>query len=125
MCEQSRLLDIIENYVLFVKTKNTIKIIPKYHQYLGVNQALEGLNNVKERAGQLGVFWHTQGSGKSFSMVFFCKKAFRKYTGNWTFVLVTDRTDLDDQIYKTFNSAGIITENCQADSGAQLKLLLR
>ncbi|PHS44488.1 MAG: DEAD/DEAH box helicase [Alteromonas sp.] len=124
VCEQSRLLDIIENYVLFVKTKNTIKIIPKYHQYLGVNQALEGLNNVKERAGQLGVFWHTQGSGKSFSMVFFCKKAFRKYTGNWTFVLVTDRTDLDDQIYKTFNSAGIITENCQADSGAQLKLLL-
>ena len=124
VCEQSRLLDIIENYVLFVKTKSTIKIIPKYHQYLGVNQALEGLNNVKERAGQLGVFWHTQGSGKSFSMVFFCKKAFRKYTGNWTFVLVTDRTDLDDQIYKTFNSAGIITENCQADSGAQLKLLL-
>lgn len=130
VCEQSRLLDIIENYVLFVKTKSTIKIIPKYHQYLGVNQALEGLNNVKERAGpstgsgQLGVFWHTQGSGKSFSMVFFCKKAFRKYTGNWTFVLVTDRTDLDDQIYKTFNSAGIITENCQADSGAQLKSLL-
>lgn len=124
VCEQNRLLDIIENYVLFVKTKSTIKIIPKYHQYLGVNQALEGLNNVKERAGQLGVFWHTQGSGKSFSMVFFCKKAFRKYTGNWTFVLVTDRTDLDDQIYKTFNSAGIITENCQADSGAQLKLLL-
>jgi type I restriction enzyme R subunit len=124
VCEQSRLLDIIENYVLFVKTKNTIKIIPKYHQYLGVNQALDGLNNVKERAGQLGVFWHTQGSGKSFSMVFFCKTAFRKYTGNWTFVLVTDRTDLDDQIYKTFNSAGIITENCQADSGAQLKSLL-
>ena len=124
VCEQSRLLDIIENYVLFVKTKSTIKIIPKYHQYLGVNQALEGLNNVKERAGQLGVFWHTQGSGKSFSMVFFCKTAFRKYTGNWTFVLVTDRTDLDDQIYKTFNSAGIITENCQADSGAQLKSLL-
>ena len=124
VCEQNRLLDIIENYVLFVKIKSTIKIIPKYHQYLGVNQALEGLNNVKERAGQLGVFWHTQGSGKSFSMVFFCKKAFRKYTGNWTFVLVTDRTDLDDQIYKTFNSAGIITENCQADSGAQLKLLL-
>jgi type I restriction enzyme R subunit len=124
VCEQSRLLDIIENYVLFVKTKSTIKIIPKYHQYIGVNQALEGLNNVKERAGQLGVFWHTQGSGKSFSMVFFCKTAFRKYTGNWTFVLVTDRTDLDDQIYKTFNSAGIITENCQADSGAQLKSLL-
>ncbi|GAD78627.1 type I restriction endonuclease subunit R [Vibrio ezurae] len=124
VCEQNRLLDIIENYTLFVKTKHTVKIIAKYHQYLGVNQALSGLSNVKERAGQLGVFWHTQGSGKSFSMVFFCKKAFRKYTGNWTFVLVTDRTDLDDQIYKTFNSAGIVTENCQADSGAELKTLL-
>nr|MBL0711946.1 type I restriction endonuclease subunit R [Colwellia sp.] len=124
VCEQNRLLDIIENYILFVKTKHTVKIIAKYHQYLGVNQALSGLTNVKKRTGQLGVFWHTQGSGKSFSMVFFCKKAFRKYTGNWTFVLVTDRTDLDDQIYKTFNAAGIVTENCQADSGAQLKLLL-
>ncbi|PML18342.1 type I restriction endonuclease subunit R [Vibrio breoganii] len=124
VCEQSRLLDIIENYTLFVKSKHTVKIIAKYHQYLGVNQALSGLSNVKDRAGQLGVFWHTQGSGKSFSMVFFCKKAFRKYTGNWTFVLVTDRTDLDDQIYKTFNSAGIVTENCQADSGAELKALL-
>ena len=124
VCEKNRLLDIIENYVLFIKAKHTVKIIAKYHQYLGVNQALSGLTNVKERTGQLGVFWHTQGSGKSFSMVFFCKKAFRKYTGNWTFVLVTDRTDLDDQIYKTFNAAGIVTENCQADSGAQLKLLL-
>ncbi|WP_277850705.1 type I restriction endonuclease subunit R [Moellerella wisconsensis] len=129
VCEQNRLLDIIENYVLFVKTKQTVKIIAKYHQYLGVNQALSGLTNVKQRAsssnaGQLGVFWHTQGSGKSFSMVFFCKKAFRKYTGNWTFVLVTDRTDLDDQIYKTFNSAGIVTENCQAESGSVLKALL-
>ncbi|WP_145483474.1 type I restriction endonuclease subunit R [Yersinia rohdei] len=124
VCEQNRLLDIIENYTLFVKAKHTVKIIAKYHQYLGVNQALSGLSNVKERAGQLGVFWHTQGSGKSFSMVFFCKKAFRKYTGNWTFVLVTDRTDLDDQIYKTFNSAGIVTENCQAESGSELKALL-
>lgn len=124
VCEQNRLLDIIENYTLFVKAKHTVKIIAKYHQYLGVNQALSGLNNVEEREGQLGVFWHTQGSGKSFSMVFFCKKAFRKYAGNWTFVLVTDRTDLDDQIYKTFNSAGIVTENCQAESGTQLKALL-
>lgn len=124
VCEQNRLLDIIENYTLFVKAKHTVKIIAKYHQYLGVNQALSGLSNVKERAGQLGVFWHTQGSGKSYSMVFFCKKAFRKYTGNWTFVLVTDRTDLDDQIYKTFNSAGIVTENCRAESGTELKALL-
>lgn len=124
VCEKKRLLDIIENFILFIKAKDTIKIAAKYHQYLGVNQALDGLNDVQARAGQLGVFWHTQGSGKSFSMVFFCKKAFRKYTGNWTFVLITDRTDLDNQIYKTFNSAGVITENCQAESGRELKLFL-
>lgn len=124
VCYRERLLDIIENYTLFVKQKNTIKIVAKYHQYLGVNKALNGLNNRKELAGQLGVFWHTQGSGKSFSMVFFCKKAFRKYTGNWTFVLITDRTDLDDQIYKTFHSTGVLTENCQAESGNELKQLL-
>lgn len=124
VCEPRRLLDIVENFILFVKTKQTIKIVAKYHQYLGVNQALAGLEDVKSRDGQLGVFWHTQGSGKSFSMVFFCKKAFRKYPGNWTFVLVTDRTDLDEQIYKTFNSTGVVTENCQAESGAQLKTLL-
>ncbi|MAY43515.1 MAG: DEAD/DEAH box helicase [Oceanospirillaceae bacterium] len=130
VCEQNRLLDIIENYVLYVRAKETIKIVAKYHQYLGVNQALLGLDSVEQKAdaklskGQLGVFWHTQGSGKSFSMVFFTRKAFRRFTGNWTFVLVTDRTDLDDQIYKTFNSTGMITEACQADSGTELKQLL-
>lgn len=130
VCEQHRLLDIVENYVLYVRAKETIKIVAKYHQYLGVNQALLGLDSVEQKAGgkltkgQLGVFWHTQGSGKSFSMVFFTRKAFRRFTGNWTFVLVTDRTDLDDQIYKTFNAAGMITEACQADSGAELKQLL-
>ncbi|WP_136678544.1 type I restriction endonuclease subunit R [Neptunomonas sp. XY-337] len=131
VCEQNRLLDIVENYILYVRSKETIKIVAKYHQYLGVNQALLGLNSVEQKSssstlakGQLGVFWHTQGSGKSFSMVFFTRKAFRRYTGNWTFVLITDRTDLDDQIYKTFNSAGMITEACQADSGAELKQLL-
>ncbi|WP_217519850.1 type I restriction endonuclease subunit R [Vibrio metschnikovii] len=124
VCERERFLDLIENYILFVKKKQTVKIVAKYHQYLGVNQALAGLDNVNSRAGQLGVFWHTQGSGKSFSMVFFCKKAFRKYTGNWTFVLITDRTDLDDQIYKTFQATGALTENCQAESGSELKSLL-
>jgi len=124
VCEQSRFLDLIENYSLFVRAKETIRIVARYHQYLGVNEALRGLEEIKARDGQLGVFWHTQGSGKSFSMVFFAKKAFRKLPGNWTFVLITDRTDLDDQIYKTFNHAGMIKEGCQADSGAELKRLL-
>ncbi len=123
-CEKSRLLDLIENYIFFEKRKATVKIIAKYHQYLGVNEALRGLEHIKEREGQLGVFWHTQGSGKSFSMVFFSQKAFRKLPGNWTFVVVTDRTDLDDQIYKTFNATGTLKEDAQANSGAELQQLL-
>ncbi|MEA1890222.1 MAG: type I restriction endonuclease subunit R, partial [Pseudomonadota bacterium] len=123
-CEKSRLLDIIENFIFFEKKKKTAKIIAKYHQYLGVSEALYGLKDIKERDGQLGVFWHTQGSGKSFSMLFFSQKAFRKLPGNWTFVVVTDRTDLDDQIYKTFNAAGIVHEEAQANSGNDLKQLL-
>lgn len=123
-CDRIRLLDLVENYTLFVRQKQTVKILAKYHQFLGVNEALGGLQHVKERQGQLGVFWHTQGSGKSYSMVFFAQKAFRKLPGNWTFVLITDRTDLDDQIYKTFQSTGLLKEECQADSAASLKQLL-
>lgn len=123
-CDKVRLLDLVENYTLYVRQKQTVKILAKYHQFLGVNESLGGLQHVKEKQGQLGVFWHTQGSGKSYSMVFFAQKAFRKLPGNWTFVLITDRTDLDDQIYKTFQSTGLLKEECQADSAASLKQLL-
>ncbi len=123
-CDKQRFLDLVENYTLFVRAKETIRIVAMYHQYLGVNEALRGLEQVKEQEGQLGVFWHTQGSGKSFSMTFFAQKAFRKLPGNWTFVVVTDRTDLDDQIYKTFNRAGLLLEACQAESGVELQRLL-
>lgn len=123
-CDKVRLLDIVENFVLFESKKNTVKIVAKYHQYLGVNQALAGLHAIRERQGRLGVFWHTQGSGKSFSMVFFCQKAFRKYAGNWTFVIVTDRKDLDEQIYTTFSATGMLTSDSQADSALELKQLL-
>jgi type I restriction enzyme R subunit len=78
-----------------------------------------------ETRGRLGVFWHTQGSGKSISMIFFSQKVLRKIPGNWTFVVVTDRQELDDQIYKTFANAGIITEgHCQAESSKDLRRLL-
>ena len=136
-CDKARLLDLIENYILYVEGKQTAKIIAKYHQYLGVNEALKGLEYLNSphpnplpegeealEKGQLGVFWHTQGSGKSFSMVFFSQKAFRKLPGNWTFVLITDRTDLDDQIYKTFNAALNLPQDAQASSGTELKQLL-
>jgi type I restriction enzyme R subunit len=103
----------VENFVLF--KNEDIKIIPKNHQYLGVNNAIEAVRDIKNRDGKLGVFWHTQGSGKSFSMVFFTQKIQRKLPGNWTFIIVTDRNDLDEQIYRTFGAVGAIHEKCQAD----------
>lgn len=126
-CSKENLLDLIENFILYQETKGgTIKIIGKNHQFLGVNSAIESFKNRENNDGKLGVFWHTQGSGKSFSMAFFVQKILRKVKGNWTFLVVTDRTDLDDQIYKNFVSTGVITEqDIQANSKAHLKQLLK
>ena len=128
--EPERLLDIVENFTVFEDAAGgRIKKIGKNHQYLGVNRAIAELQRIKDRpkgaAGRLGVFWHTQGSGKSLSMVFFTQKIHRTIPGNWTFVIVTDRQELDEQIYKTFAATGAVTEaEAHADSGAHLKQLL-
>ena len=96
-CDPARLLDLVDNFTLFMKTKKgLVKLIAKNHQYLGVNSVIAGLQHIKENQGRLGVFWHTQGSGKSISMIFFAQKALRKLSGKYTFVVVTDRTDLDE-----------------------------
>jgi len=125
-CEPIRFLDILENFLLFMEVRGgVVKVVPKNHQYLGVGNAMEALREIKNRKGRLGVFWHTQGSGKSISMIFFSQKVLRKVPGNWTFVVVTDRQELDDQIYKTFANAGVITEgHCQAESSKDLRRLL-
>lgn len=128
-CEPSRLLDLVENFALFwERTGGLAKIVAKNHQYLGVNNALHAVQQVKENQGRLGVFWHTQGSGKSFSMVFFTQKVLRKMPGNFTFLIVTDRDELDDQIYKNFARTGAVTEpedRVRAESGDHLKRLLK
>ena len=62
-----------------------MKLVAKNHQFLGVNNAIAAVEQIKENQGKLGVFWHTQGSGKSYSMVFFSQKVLRKLPGNWTF----------------------------------------
>jgi type I restriction enzyme R subunit len=125
-CEPVRFLDIVENFVLFMEVRGgLIKVVAKNHQYLGVGNAMEALREIKSRQGRLGVFWHTQGSGKSISMIFFSQKVLRKIPGNWTFVVVTDRLELDDQIYKNFAGTGVITEgHCQAESAKDLRRLL-
>ena len=127
-CPRARFLDLVENYIIFQGQRGgTAKIVAKYHQYLGVENAMRAIGQIEEKEGRLGVFWHTQGSGKSISMVFFCQKVLRKLTGNWTFVLLTDRIDLDDQLYKNFARAGAVTEpehRVRAQSGAHLQQLL-
>ncbi|WHZ14876.1 MAG: Type I restriction-modification system, restriction subunit R [Nitrospira sp.] len=129
-CEPSRLLDLLENFSLFSEHKaGLVKVLGQNHQFLGVNNAIAAtLAARKQGHGRGGVFWQTQGSGKSFSMVFFAQKILRKIPGNWTFVVVTDRVELDDQIAKTFKACGAVSETesdrCHAQSGAQLRQLL-
>ena len=129
-CDKARLLDIIENFTLFSEQKSgLVKIIGQNHQVLGVNRAIENAMRARsEGHGKGGVFWQTQGSGKSFSMVFFSQKILRKQTGNWTFVVITDRVELDAQIAKTFKACGAVSDSegdaCHASSGAHLRTLL-
>jgi len=128
LCDPTRLLDIVENYTLFSEHKSGLtKIIGQNHQFIGVNNATRAMLKAREEGhGRGGVYWQTQGSGKSFSMVFFAQKVLRKIPGNWTFVIVTDRVELDDQIAKTFAACGAVSDAqiSHAQSGAQLRELL-
>jgi type I restriction enzyme R subunit len=130
-CDHARLLDIVENFTLFSEHKaGLVKIIGQNHQVLGVNNAIASMLKARTLGhGRGGVFWQTQGSGKSFSMVFFAQKILRKLAGNWTFVVVTDRVELDEQIAKTFKAVGAVSEaegdECHAASSAHLRELLR
>jgi type I restriction enzyme, R subunit len=127
-CEKRKLLDLVENFTLFDERKGELnKLVAKNHQFLGVNNAIAAVREINDNKGKLGVFWHTQGSGKSYSMVFFSLKVLRKIPGNWTFVIVTDREDLDGQIYRNFANTGAVLEDekrVRADSGESLKRML-
>ena len=127
VCEKRNFLDLVENFILFDETAGEPKkIIARNHQFLGVNRAIASVRERKARQGKLGVFWHTQGSGKSYSMVMFTRKVHRKLGGNFTFLVLTDRDDLDTQIYKTFANCGVVSEQepCRAASGHHLNDLL-
>lgn len=115
LCAPAKLLDYLENFILYYN--ETTKIIAQNHQFIGVNRAIASFLNRELKEGKLGVFWHTQGSGKSFSMIFYVRKIFRKIPGNYTFVVVTDRDDLDRQIYKNF----LNTQTVKKDEAAQPK----
>lgn len=122
---KKRLIDYIENFILFENQKT--KIIAKNHQYMGVNNLMKSVYNRKELNGKLGVFWHTQGSGKSYSMIMFARKVKRKVSGNFTFLVITDREDLDTQIFKNFARTEVIgaKEECRPKNSAQLREYLQ
>lgn len=124
-----RLIDIVENFLIFEETKDgLVKKLAQNHQYLGVNKAVHAVTNLGENQGKLGVFWHTQGSGKSLSMLTFARKVLRTVPGSWTFVIVTDREELDRQISDTFAACGAVTKDVRevrAGSKEHLKTLLR
>lgn len=130
ICDKGRLLDLVENFTLFSEHKaGIVKILGQNHQFIGVNNAISSMLKARELGnGRGGVFWQTQGSGKSYSMVFFAQKVLRKLVGNWTFAVVTDRVELDNQIAGTFKAVGAVTEaegdKCHASSGAELRELL-
>jgi type I restriction enzyme R subunit len=142
ICDKKRFLDLFENFILFDTSGKIVKIIARNHQFIGVNKAVDNIilkdkqykNNeiTIEEKQKLGVFWHTQGSGKSFSMVFLTQKVHRKFSGSYTFLIVTDRNELDTQIYGTFSGVGAVPQivagnrnSVKASSGEDLKSLLK
>lgn len=109
ICKKENFLDLYENFILFDHSDGrTVKILARNHQYLGVNEAVKAYGERQLREGKLGVFWHTQGSGKSYSMLFLSQKIRRKFPGSPTIVVLTDRDELNKQICGTFEACGLL-----------------
>ena len=109
ICKKENFLDLFENFILYDHSGgSTAKILARNHQYLGVNEAVKAYEARKLNDGKLGVFWHTQGSGKSYSMLFLSQKIRRKFAGSPTIVILTDRDELNDQISDTFENCGLL-----------------
>ena len=109
ICKKKNFLDLLENFILYDHSGgHTAKILARNHQYLGVNEAVKAYEGRKLNNGKLGVFWHTQGSGKSYSMVFLAQKIRRKFAGSPTIVVLTDRDELNTQISDTFENCGLL-----------------
>ncbi|RXZ00840.1 type I restriction endonuclease subunit R [Fictibacillus sp. S7] len=128
MCKPSMLLDLIRYFILFqTDGEDTFKILAAYHQYHAVNKAVEEAKRAASEHGdrKIGVIWHTQGSGKSLSMVFYTGKLVLEMN-NPTVVVLTDRNDLDDQLFATFSQSSELLRQSpkQADKRSDLKELL-
>ena len=124
--QRDRLLDIIKNFICFSKEeKGSAKILAGYHQYFAVKKAIERTKHATVSNGKIGVFWHTQGSGKSLSMVFYAH-LLQQELSQPTIVVITDRNDLDDQLYTQFSKCKEFLRQTpvQANSRENLKELL-
>ncbi len=120
ICKKENFLDLLENFILYDHSGgSTVKILARNHQYLGVNQAVEKYRNREITQGKLGVFWHTQGSGKSYSMLFLAQKIRRKFEGSPTIVVLTDRDELNKQISETFENCGLLGKSKSKEFMAQ------
>ena len=109
ICGKETLLDLFRNFILFDHVSSpAAKILARNHQFLGVNEAVRAYSERKLNNGKLGVFWHTQGSGKSYSMVFLSEKIKRTQPGSPTFLILTDRDELNKQISETYESCGCL-----------------
>ena len=130
ICKKENFLDLLENFILYDHSGGrTAKIMARNHQYLGVNHAVEKYSKRELLDGKLGVFWHTQGSGKSYSMLFLAQKIRRKFEGSPTFLVLTDRDELNKQISDTFENCGLLgnvkAKKFIASSGEDLKAKLK
>jgi type I restriction enzyme R subunit len=130
ICKKENFLDLLENFILYDHSDGrTVKIMARNHQYLGVNQAVEMYRNRQYLNGKLGVFWHTQGSGKSYSMLFLAQKIRHKFEGTPTILVLTDRYELNKQISDTFENCGLLgnvkAKNFIASDGDNLKTKLK
>lgn len=126
-CSKQNLMDIFENFLLFDDSSgDVVKIMAKNHQFIGVNKVIDKAKSIDELRGKLGVFWHTQGSGKSYSIVFITQKIHRKFGGSYTFLVVADRSELERQLYDTFTGVGANTsKEVVAKSRDNLRELLK
>jgi type I restriction enzyme R subunit len=125
MCERQRLLDIARNFIVFEKDKDTKKKLAAYHQYWATNKAVESTIAARKGNKKAGIVWHTQGSGKSLTMIFYSGKLVRELD-NPTIVVLTDRNDLDDQLFGTFGRCQDVLRQkpVQANSRKELRELL-
>ncbi|MEM4282490.1 MAG: type I restriction endonuclease subunit R [Candidatus Woesearchaeota archaeon] len=126
MLDKDKLLDIVRNFIVFEKDKETKKKLAAYHQYWAANKAVESTLQARRTNKKAGIVWHTQGSGKSLTMIFYAGKIIRQLD-NPTIVVLTDRNDLDDQLFGTFIKCQDILrqEPVQASTRKELMELLK